>query len=230
MKTSKKVNTEPRISLNKLGEFLTTSPSRRRRILMDQKYPSTFIVARYNDAENAISDFISNGLQDFSVLDVALKELDEKTVNTEWEAQTKSLNYEALDSFYDFADQIEFHDSEFVRVNKREVSSMVFDEVAISVRPEILIYRDNKNDKQIGAVKLFFSKNNSLTKQSGEYIASLLMRYLKEFGEECVPSHKICCVVDVFAQQIYFAPASYKRRMADVMAACQEISAIWSKL
>ena len=30
---------DPRISVNKLGEYLVTGPSRRRRIVMDQKRP-----------------------------------------------------------------------------------------------------------------------------------------------------------------------------------------------
>lgn len=230
MEADKKVNIDPRISLNKLGEFLTTTPARRRRILMDQKYPSTFIVARYNDAESAISDYLSKDIKDLSVLDSALLTIENKVVSTEWESQTKGLNYEAVDFFYDFADQIDFQNCTFTKVNKSSISPMSFGDVTISIRPEVLIQKGFKDNKQIGAVKLYFSKNNSLTKQSGEYIASVLMEYLRTTQKECIPLNKICCVIDVFNQQVYFAPASYKRRMADVIAACQEISAIWSKL
>jgi hypothetical protein len=56
------------------------------------------------------------------------------------------------------------------------------------------------------------------------------MDYLKTTEKENTPTNKLCFVVDVFGQQIFTAPASYKRRMADVVAATQEISAIWPKL
>jgi hypothetical protein len=230
MQEEKRINFDPRISLNKLGEFLTTNPSRRRRILMDQKYPNTFIVARYNDAEDSISKYISSDTNDLSILDRNLQELESKNVTTEWEAQTRSLNYEAIDTFYDFTDELEFQNCTFCRVNKNSITPMSFGNVTISVRPEILVYHDSKDIKQIGAIKLYFSKNNSLTQQSGEYIASMLMEYLRKTENDHVPLNKLCCVIDVFAQQIYFAPASYKRRMADVTAACQEIAAIWSTL
>lgn len=46
---------EPRKSANKLGEYMTATPSRRRRIIKDQKRPKDFIVPRYTEAQAAIA-------------------------------------------------------------------------------------------------------------------------------------------------------------------------------
>lgn len=230
MANDQKVNLEPRVSLNKLGEFLTAAPSRRRKILKDQKYPSSFIVARYNDAESAISDYLSSNPFDISVLDTALSKIENKVIETDWDSQTKSLNYDAIDSFYDICDQFSFQACSLNRVAKNVITPMYFGNVSISVRPEILITKKVKDNTQIGAIKLYFSKTYNLNKESGEYIASVLMEYLKTNQKTHTPTNKLCCVVDVFGQQVYTAPASYKRRMENVIAATQEISAIWPML
>jgi hypothetical protein len=131
MVNDQKVNVDPRVSLNKLGEFLTAAASRRRKILMDQKYPSSFIVARYNDAESAISECLSSYPLELSILDNALTKIENKLTETDWEAQTKSLNYDAVDSFYDITDQFSFQNCSLIRVAKNKISPMCFGDVSI---------------------------------------------------------------------------------------------------
>lgn len=58
----------PRISVNKLGEYLTEpNPSRRRRILLDQKEPKDFILPYYDPARDAILRFFGDGGRSFQV-------------------------------------------------------------------------------------------------------------------------------------------------------------------
>jgi hypothetical protein len=42
-----RVRRTPRISANKLGEYLIAPASRRRRIIVDQKHPHAYITSRY---------------------------------------------------------------------------------------------------------------------------------------------------------------------------------------
>ncbi len=46
---------------------MTTSPTRRRRIIQDQKYPSDFIVPRYTEAQETIAGFVRRGATDDSI-------------------------------------------------------------------------------------------------------------------------------------------------------------------
>jgi hypothetical protein len=62
----------PRLSVNKLGEYMTAKAGRQYKILHDAKYPQDFIVAHYKDAAEAIAKAIVDGLQDLSVLEKAI--------------------------------------------------------------------------------------------------------------------------------------------------------------
>lgn len=62
------VRPEPRISVNKLGEYLVATASRRRQILRDQKRPPDFKVVRYADAQRAIVDYFIDRHSDPDVL------------------------------------------------------------------------------------------------------------------------------------------------------------------
>jgi len=48
----------PRISLNKLCEFMTASIPRQRRIIKDQKFPSDFMRVYYREAQEAVAMMI----------------------------------------------------------------------------------------------------------------------------------------------------------------------------
>jgi len=225
-----RVNVEPRISLNKLGEYLTATPGRRRKILFDQKYPSDFIVTRYNDAEAAIIEYIFSNTNDVGLLDNALEQIEGKRVETDWEVQTKALNMEALEAFYDIADQIDYTKYSVEKCVKSEAAYGMLGGVQISVRPEIVIYRDKGEEKVIGATKIYFSKSFPLLDGAGEYVSSFLVEYLKQTRKDRSVNNRICNVIDVFSRNIITAPISYKRRMADIEAACQEIAAVWNRL
>jgi len=55
---------KPKVSANKLGEYMSASPSRRNEIVKNQKYPKGYVVTRYNDARRAIIDYFLNGRGD----------------------------------------------------------------------------------------------------------------------------------------------------------------------
>ena len=63
---------KPRMTVNKLGEFLTaTSPKRQRKILETLKYPKEhkFTFTGYNEARNAINGYILDGFNEQILLD-----------------------------------------------------------------------------------------------------------------------------------------------------------------
>lgn len=51
---AKKQPSKPRLSVNKLAEYLEASSTRRKKIVFDAKYPEKFIVTRYKEAREAI--------------------------------------------------------------------------------------------------------------------------------------------------------------------------------
>ena len=49
---------KPKISLNKLGEYLDATPSRRKKIIQDQQDPRPVITIRYQDARENITEIL----------------------------------------------------------------------------------------------------------------------------------------------------------------------------
>jgi hypothetical protein len=78
-----------KFSVNKLGEYLTANPSRRKRIIKDQKNPKGFIVIRYKDARKALVDFFANGKGDKKYIEAKIRDIIDKTVRSKLMEQDK---------------------------------------------------------------------------------------------------------------------------------------------
>ena len=164
MPPEKKVRTSPRLSLSKLAEFLTASPLRQRSILVEQKFPKSYVTARYTPAEGAIARFLQTG--DAAVIDDATATLEAAGAGTEWEADQNRLCAEAISAFLDVADDVLGRGLVFER-SENHVPSIAVAGVDVSVRPELLA-RDG--DRRVrGAVKLYFSKSHPLGDDGGAY-------------------------------------------------------------
>jgi hypothetical protein len=105
--------------------------------------------------------------------------------------------------------------------------------VTVSVRPDLYL-RDKRTKELRGIVKLSILKGN--TPKDGEdpedeaakYVGTVVHQYANEVispTAKIVPAN--CLVIDVFAQRVYEAPKSFKRRRDDVAAACREIARSW---
>lgn len=218
--------TDPKISLNKLGEYLTASPSRRRRIVQDQQDPKAFIAARYSDARDAIVDFLATGMSEEEELLSVAKQLRSDATGSDFTRQDRMASADAIENFLEAADQIELEDLTVVPADSTSTASMQVAGVRVSVRPDAYLKNAITGDI-VGAIKLHFPKTTPLTDLSARYVATALKVFLSEDqGAEFV-DHKKCYVVDVSTQAATCAPKSYKKNMNDIAAACEEIRARW---
>ena len=212
----------PKISLNKLGEYMNATPARRRRIIEDQIAPKDFVVARYTDARESIIDCIAGKISEDQLTQIA-EDLREKEYESKFTTQDKNLSADAIDSFLEISDQLP-DNHKFEKVPANEKSTIEIAGVDVSIRPDA--YIKNDNDEVVGALKLHFPKSNPLDKNSGEYVATALKAFLQE-GTGNTIDHKLCIVVDVPSSSVIPAPKAGKKRMIDIEAACEEIGAQW---
>ncbi len=217
---------KPKISLNKLGEYLTASPARRRRIVQDQKDPKAFITARYADAREAIVDFLSSGMTDEEKLLSEAKRLRADTTGTDFAQQDRIASADAIENFLEVAEQLEIDDLAVIPAESTLSESMSINGVNVSIRPDAYLKNPITGDI-VGAVKLHFPKTTPLTDISAKYVATALKVYLSEEKGAPLTDHKKCYVVDVSTQTATFAPKSHKKNMNDISAACEEIRARW---
>lgn len=219
---------QPRMSLNKLGEYLTaTKPGRRRSIIRAQRKPKDFIVARYADAERAIKRFITAPTPDADILRRAAASLSAMADGESWSGKNAGLCTKALMRFMSIADDIPTN-GYIAKKGDNYVPKFRVEGVDISVRPEILL-TDPDTGAVTGAIKLYLVQDPHLSDDALTFVSTVLYRYLAEhLSSENAVDHRNCFVVDVFAGRIFQAPKTFKRNMGHVRAACNEIATIWA--
>lgn len=219
---------QPKISLNKLGEYLTATPSRRKRIVQDQQEPKTFIAARYSDAREEIVQYLSTGMEDDSALIAAAQRLRRDESGTDFAYQDRLASAEAIDNFLEVGEQIELDDLVVVPVENSASESMQISGVSVSVRPDAYL-KDPVTGEIRGAIKLHFPKTTPLTESAAEYVGAATKVFLQREKKSPVVDHRRCYVIDVSTQTVSTAPKSHVRKMNDIAAACEEIDARWKR-
>lgn len=222
-----------RISVNKLAELLVTAnPARRRKIIQDQKYPSTSIVALYRLAYEPIKEFLTNGRNEQSLTD-AISRLRNDRSGSEWSINDRWNTADALEEFSKLAELVPNDSGEVYEQGSQDAPKLNIAGVDISVRPDFLIGFTSRGKIYTGALKLHFIKNpdSALSRTGAEYVATLMNRWLEDNGPDgSIPSHRHCMCIDVFRGTVVTAPKSTTRRMSEVTAACEEIAARWPHL
>jgi hypothetical protein len=69
---------QPRISVNKLAEFITAKASRQRQILRDQKFPQDYKVTYYKEASEAISICIGSNIENTAIIERTISNLEQQ--------------------------------------------------------------------------------------------------------------------------------------------------------
>ncbi len=213
----------PRISISKLAEYIVAPPGRRRTLLRDQKYPSTFIVSKFREAYPALVDVMLHG-GDVRLLDRYVAEWRGRKPSSPFEAENLQLCIEALCAF-----RPRLLDGTFKKLSfesGRSEAYLPIGGVNVSVRPDLLIPGD-----ETGALKFYLVKSTPLTPDlphkpgSSSHASSMLHHWVEnEFGDA---DPRRCKIVDVFAGVVYTAPARYTKRRDDAQAACEELALVW---
>jgi hypothetical protein len=219
---------QPRISLNKLGEYLTATPSRRKRIVLDQQMPQPFIAARYKDAKEAIVDFVVSGMGDRGALLTLASQLRDNGWGTEFAINDRMASADAIESFVQVVDDLEFGDCVAVPVPSTASEGMFVAGVYVSVRPDMYL-RNWITGEVEGAIKLHFPKTSPLSDTGAQYVATAMRVYMEREKRHGHVDHRKCIVVDVPTSSVTVAPKAYVRKMKDIEAACEEIEVRWSR-
>jgi hypothetical protein len=228
----------PRISANKLGEYLVSPPLRRRDIIERQKYPCTFIGAYYEPARAAIVDLLLGRIDREGLL-----RRTEALVSAEhasrWAHHQAHGCADAVLRFLDLEPDLDLHGMTAVHVPEHDALDV--QGVRVSVYPDLVLEGvDHRGRPQVGAIKLHFPKAHPHTETSAEYVATLLRVHAREALGAAGDQHEgpsktvrgtvredACLVIDVFARRIVGAPHGYLRRWRDIGAACEEIRRAW---
>lgn len=219
----------PRISINKLAEYIEATSPRHKQIVLDAKYPENFKTTRYKVARDAAKAYLISHGND-TIIDKAVTILNAAKTSSTFQEQDKRLSLESLQSLCGcdlsrFKDcNISTHDNENELINIHGLD--------ISVNPDLIIKKDTKKGILMGALKIHLSKNNVLSTESQKIVGVMLYKYTCDYlaTHKEFPAQELCVSMDLFAQTFESCPASFKQRMTRIEAACEEILLWWDKL
>lgn len=217
----------PHVSVNKLGRYLTATPTLRKRLIQAQKYPPDPRFLRYPEAAQAITDFLCRG-QDEALLRQHQHRLATTVYAQEFDAHRAQLCIEAIDHYRALHPHLGLHGVVASEVG-HEPPALEVAGVCIRIRPQVVLQTvDRHGSHKVGVMKLYFSKRHPLDERSGQYIAMLLQAFAEQHLSPLGPVEpRLVRVVDVFAGREYLAPKARARRLCDVQRACEEIAARW---
>ena len=225
-----KVHKDPRISVNKLAEYLSTSKAaRREKILQDAKFPPTYQLIRYDPTKQMIQLYLSGKIPNTQALQQEIDKYGLTKTSNDFEERMKKSNAEALSIFLKFAPTLSFGDS-IISLGENAPPKLNINDVAISVRPELLLSTSKKGATSRGAIKLNISKGAVHTLGSAEFAGTLVRHFLTSQHGPDVCDHKTCFTLDVFGKKLSETPKAITNRMKDVEAACGEIARQWDSI
>ena len=134
----------PRISVNKLAEYLTASPAKRRSIVKDQKYPPTFRITWYEKATRAMVSFLSDPKRDDDALVQVIEKLYTQKAATENEQLKLNTNAQALEAFLESYSDLDLGLG-VVKQGDTDPAKLSISGVELSVRPELLLQSSDKS-------------------------------------------------------------------------------------
>ena len=191
-------NTRPRISVNKLAEYLVANGTRQRAILRDQKFRN-IAGMYYSEAARAVSSCLASNLEDTSGIAQTIRILEQQSPDKAGAMRRVSSNIDALESFEAMLDAIDLKGAT-AELGEQRPEKLVIHGVDISVRPEIILRGTGKSGKkQVGALKVHFSRTFPLTDASAGYVAAILQRYAQDklIGVDEIVGPSYCFVVDI---------------------------------
>jgi hypothetical protein len=219
----------PRISINKLAEYLEANSTRRKQIIYDAKYPQDIKGVRYIAAKEVMCTYLTDH-RDKIQLKAAIEKFSKKKATTTWQIQDRDLSVEMLNTLLT-VDLSSLKDCDLFLFDE-ENKLLTVKGVAISIYPDIIVKSSKKGITQKGVIKLHTSKTYPLNDESKKIVAGMLFTYvsahLLKTGE--VANSKLCISCDLITGSISSAPGSFASRFKRIEAACEEIALRWPTL
>jgi len=231
-----KIHTEPRISANKLAEYVIADPSRQRTIIREAKFAKKVLVIPYKKTRSFIPHAFAGNSLDIDKLVRRAEEIEheiEPPGFTSWQRHNNTNSALALRNIASIAPELSWGNG---RIVHRRLGSLLIAGVKVSVQPDVVFTFEHRNINKVGAIILNTAKDNgkSLDRNNGaycigDYLSSLVFQaLLSKLPGIGAPLNSKCYAVDVFRGKIYTAPASYRMLNKNLEAACEVIASRWS--
>lgn len=224
---------QPRISVNKLAEYMVSKAARQRRLLKDRKYPDPdFQMGMYHrEASEAVARYLVSDQISTAPIDNQISIIKQQTPGAIGTQRRLNSNIEAMERFLDMLDDFSFGDAE-AEHGEHAPQKLVFHGVEVSVRPEIVLRGTVKGKPVVGAVKLHFAKGFEMDEETAGYVSAAVQEYCDRHltGDGAKVNPAYCQVFDIGSGKIFPGVKSTKSRLRDIEDTCRNIADIWPNL
>jgi hypothetical protein len=232
------VHQEPRISANKLAEYVIADPSRQRTILRDCKFARRVMVVHYKETRACVPHAFGESSFNIDVLVRRAQEIEggnDAPELSDWQRNDNTNSALALRHLAAVAPELSWGKARRLHVR---LGGLSIAGVQVSIQPELVFSFEHRSIPKVGAVILNTAKgaDKSLERRNGahcvgDYLSSLVFQVLlakaTKFG---APLNTRCYAVDVFRERVYTAPTSYRKLNKNLEAACEMIASRWKDI
>ncbi len=222
-----KQRNDPRISVNKMAQYVTSRAARQNQILRNAKFPPDYITTYYREAGEAIARFLASDMKDFAILDNAQNSLNQKGATNVYETRRIAGNIDAIETFGGMLDDVDFGGAA-PALGAATAPHLIVKGVNISVRPEVTLHSKVKGEGLVGGIKLHFVKTEPLDPEQAGYITAMMGAFCKDhLWQHGAPLPSHCLVIDLASAKVYPGVKAIKQRMKDIENACGQIASLW---
>lgn len=219
---------KPRISFNKICEFPHVSPSVKRRIAREQKYPADFQVSYYQSALLGLFRAIDlgTGKCDADQLRKEALLVENQPADTRYKKVRRASNVSALRLLGSMAQHVGLPTGEHVKILQKAIIER--EGVDISIRPEFVT--TNKQLNTFALTKFRFSKS-PVSADATETGVALLLEFAKEarFSGQILDLEQTT-IVDVFSRTVIHGHSIGRHRLVELRAALVNLNRIWPEI
>ena len=226
------------MSANQIAEYLSASPTRRKRIIRDARFPKTSVVAQYDKAREGLVNFLADGTRSFKHLAGATDYLTKREARadaSDWLKRDSRSSIEALEVFQRAYNKLGIAKLDCQEVPGRQPHLDMWP-TRVSVNLDLTVRKPVKGSDRdrIGGAILLFSRGEASGKARverckviGGLVYTYCGRFLSGTGQ---PDPTLCFAVDVFGQVAYTPPGTFSAKLKHVADACEEIAARWKTI
>ncbi|GAB5456843.1 MAG: hypothetical protein Hens2KO_30720 [Henriciella sp.] len=226
-------NPNPRLSANQLAEIVNASPTRRKSIIVDAKFPKSVVVAKYREAMNPLKSFLGDPKRNVPNFADIISGLEAKSIDgslTPWTRVDAANSAEALGFVHSAYNKTGLGKFD-LRPLPLKQPKVVIEGVEVGASAALSVHGTFKNKPAVGCLSLLFNKSEPSTNTREERckaaaVLSVLYseQHLSNFG---YAAPKLSMSYDVFLGKVIVAPNTYKKRLDNMRFACEDVVLHW---
>ena len=220
-----------------MADYVTASPTRRRSIIRDARFPKSSVVAQYDKAREGLVNFLDDGTRNLKHLADMKDHLEKREVRpdaTDWLKRDSRSSVEAIVAFQLAYNKLGLAALKCMKPHGR-LPLLGIGPTKISVALDLIVLKPNPAGKdRVGGALFLFSKGEASPAKRAERcktIAGLIYQTcLKNLAGMGDVDPALCLAVDVFSSTAHRAPGSFAKGLKQVQESSQEIADRWKSI